>query len=524
MDTLIFNRFVGAACIFEYHDEKIEIIRANDRYAKTIGGESCTTEFILNMRWEDHMDAEAAMVTKAAVYKAIETGDDVTFEAAYINLPGAKGKTYLRATFRLIAKTSDRYLLYGTDENITAQREAEEKEKKTEKKRLEAAQQLQAIMNSMNGGVYAVTADTDGNVNIVFTNEQYYSMFGYTKEQFEFEGADIFSVVHPDEREKIRGKINRLLKSGEYAVMEYSCKKQDGNIVYVRCDAAITKIDGIGERVLISIITDMTETVRTERALKQASIRLKAIMENINGGITATIIRDGHPMLLFANDQYFIQLGLESREQYTQDYELKMAMMHPEDRDWVVAQANKLSETNTSGTIIYRIVRPDGGIRWIQSNISLSNLPDVAEPVQLAVTNDITELREAEQKEREMSDRYRAIMENIGSAVSVISIEGERIRHILANNRYYDIFGYTEEQYREEFGDRVGPISPADRKRVMRELDKAVNSDELVLLDYRAIRRDKKEIWIRHRLISTEIEGIEGRVQRQPDERRHIQI
>lgn len=60
MDTLIFNTYVGGSCIFEYCDGKIEMIRVNDKYAQSIGGEGCTTEYALNMDWDEHMDEAAA--------------------------------------------------------------------------------------------------------------------------------------------------------------------------------------------------------------------------------------------------------------------------------------------------------------------------------------------------------------------------------------------------------------------------------------------------------------------------------
>lgn len=37
MDTLIFNSYVGAACIFEYHNRKVELLRANTKFAAILG-------------------------------------------------------------------------------------------------------------------------------------------------------------------------------------------------------------------------------------------------------------------------------------------------------------------------------------------------------------------------------------------------------------------------------------------------------------------------------------------------------
>ena len=109
---MIFNSYVGGVCIFEWHNERIEILRANDKYARVIGGEGCTADDVLALIWEDHMDADAAAATRNAIACAIETGDDVTYEASYFGLPGTEATTCLRTTLRAIARSGARWLLY----------------------------------------------------------------------------------------------------------------------------------------------------------------------------------------------------------------------------------------------------------------------------------------------------------------------------------------------------------------------------------------------------------------------------
>lgn len=38
---------MGAACIFEYHNENVEVIRSTKRFAETIGGTAFSVEEIL---------------------------------------------------------------------------------------------------------------------------------------------------------------------------------------------------------------------------------------------------------------------------------------------------------------------------------------------------------------------------------------------------------------------------------------------------------------------------------------------
>ena len=56
METLIFNSYVGGACIFELRGDQTELLRANDKYAQELGGIQMSAQEALTLNLSKHMD------------------------------------------------------------------------------------------------------------------------------------------------------------------------------------------------------------------------------------------------------------------------------------------------------------------------------------------------------------------------------------------------------------------------------------------------------------------------------------
>ena len=388
METLIFNSYVGGACIFEYHDGKTELLRVNEKYAEALGSDGMTIGEALALDLAEHMDGENLAVMGDNIRRAIETREESTCEVRMFGLPGKREYTYLRVTVRLLAQTGERRLLYAGVIDVSAQREAEHKERET-------SEQMKAIMKNVNGGVTAVTISDDGEISFIFANDKYFSIFGYTREQFEKEVADAFDLVCPEDRERIKKTVDSVINDRALAVYEYRCFKRGGQIINIRCNASMTTMEGISDSVLISVTTDITELTRAERRAVETSERLEAIMSNVNGGITAVTIIDGRPHFLFANDMYFDQLGY-TRRQFEAEVGNAFELVYPDDREQVVKVTKEASVTREPFSCTYRARRRDGSLVWLQSNISICDFDGIDAPVQLAVANDITAAKEAD--------------------------------------------------------------------------------------------------------------------------------
>ncbi len=268
MDTLIFSSYVGGACIFEYRGGVIEMLRANNKYAKTLGGDggTITIDEALRIAWFDHLDEENKKSFLDGIEMAIDTRDEVSYEIKLTHLPGCAEITYLRASLRMIASTGDRFLMYCMNENITAQREAEQKEHET-------TEQLRAITNNINGGVTAIVMQ-DGAPRFLFANNQYFEQLGYTKEQFESEVQNAFDLIHADDRARVAGVTDEASKRRVPFSVSYRAICRDGSIKWMHSSISIIDYPMISQPVQLAVANDITEQ-------KNASEQLRATDEQL---------------------------------------------------------------------------------------------------------------------------------------------------------------------------------------------------------------------------------------------------
>ncbi len=406
MDTLIFNSFVGGACIFEYHNGDIELLRANDKYAQVIGSAGMTVAEALKLRWPDHLDEENRLAVRAALQKSIATGEEVAGEYVFLNLPGCPAETYLRTTLRVIASAGDYHLIYCMNENITAQRMAEKKEQEAEKSRREAAEQLRLIMDNINGGVSAVTIGEDRNVSFVFANDVYYAQIGYTREQLAAEVSDVFTLVHPDDRERVASATTLASKTGEPFSIMYRAIRRDGSIMHMLSNIAITRFSGIDQPVQIAVANDVTAQRIAEQKARTAAAQMQAIMQSVHGGVSAATLKNGEIGYVFVNDEYYAMFGFTPEEFLRECPHGLVDLIHPDDLPSVYASAEQTEEDGAT-RMEFRVRKRDGSVIWVRSNSSICRMESIEEPVHLAVLSDITNEKESAQRILETASQLR---------------------------------------------------------------------------------------------------------------------
>lgn len=110
MDTLIFNSYVGGACVFEYYKGKTDVLRLNDRYIKELAGVVGREKELSAVRISEFMNDADRETLFACIKKAINSFEETTCEVKVFNDNCAE---YLRVTVRMIARTDDRVLCYS---------------------------------------------------------------------------------------------------------------------------------------------------------------------------------------------------------------------------------------------------------------------------------------------------------------------------------------------------------------------------------------------------------------------------
>ena len=112
--------------------------------------------------------------------------------------------------------------------------------------------------------------------------------------------------------------------------------------------------------------------------------------------------------------------------------------VHPEDRDSFSEAARETLETGQDHYALYRIVRPDGIVRWIEARGQA--VRDEAGRVcgMTGVSMDVTARMEAEAEARAREGRLQALADNV--PVLIARVDTAR-RYVFANRAYEDMLG-----------------------------------------------------------------------------------
>ncbi|MDO5112402.1 MAG: PAS domain-containing protein, partial [Clostridia bacterium] len=280
MDTLIFNSYVGGACIFEYQDGKVEVLRVNQKYAQALGGDMMTMEDALSMVWAEHMDEENRQIMLSCIERAMQTQDEENCEVMIGRLPGKPGFAHMHCSLRVIARTDTQQLVYCTVDNMTAQWQAEEKLRET-------AEQLQIIMENISGGVTAVYLENDI-PQFLFANDRYCALLGYTKEQFFAEVSAVHDLILPEDRaavveQTIQASVDRLPRT-----CVYRAKRRDGSVIWLESNISVTTFPDIKETVQLTVTNDITAQQETIEEIGETSEQLRFLNE-----ISRELLREG---------------------------------------------------------------------------------------------------------------------------------------------------------------------------------------------------------------------------------------
>ncbi len=174
---------------------------------------------------------------------------------------------------------------------------------------------------------------------------------------------------------------------------------------------------------------------RAEDALRLQETRFRALIERSDEGI---VLRDLDARIIYASPGAERMFGVaDPVGRFVTDF------VHPDDRAIITACGPRLRHSpSTSETIEYRIIRPDGAIRWIEATL-VNRLDDPAVNAVTSNIRDITDRKLALDELRESELRFRRLWES--GLVGIAITDGSGGGYADANDTLLDIVGYTRD-------------------------------------------------------------------------------
>lgn len=180
------------------------------------------------------------------------------------------------------------------------------------------------------------------------------------------------------------------------------------------------------------------ERERAEQSLLENRERMSQALRAANAG--AWEWRKETNEAIWSDENYLV-LGLEPGSVPAR-YENWLRMLHPEDRDAADRLVSEAVANRTDLDITYRVVRPEGSIRWINDRGRLV-YDESGEPRGMyGIQIDVTERRLAQEALRRREEYYRSLFENAMDAVTIMKLDGTILYESPSVER---IVGYTPE-------------------------------------------------------------------------------
>jgi two-component system, cell cycle sensor histidine kinase and response regulator CckA len=317
---------------------------------------------------------------------------------------------------------------------------------------------------------------------ILDVNDRWVKDLGFARE--EVVGRSVFDMteaVGEEEHPKLR-KVHREGKP--VRDVEVISRTKTGEKRFSLYSLEVIELSG--ETCFLWATNDITERKRSEEALRESEALFRATFENATVGVFLT---DTHGKLLKVNETFCNLLGY-GREELEGKSIGDFAYRPDKDigADYV---AQAIAGQGSSLHFEKRYLHRDGRLVWVYLSTAL--LFDSSGRPQYFITHvqDITERKRSEEALRESEAKFRAIFENSGNGMAVVSLEGHPVE---CNRALVKILGYSEEQLR---GMAFTDYTHVDD----RELDWRLYG-ELIAgkldkyeIDKRFIRSDGQTIW-----------------------------
>jgi PAS domain S-box-containing protein len=346
-----------------------------------------------------------------------------------------------------------------------------------ERRRAEQALERYRLL-SQHARDIVVFVRTDG--QIVEANDAAVAAYGYTHD--ELLAMRVFDLRDPATADLVPAQMLEADSRG--ITFETSHRRKDGTTFPVEVSSRGAEVGG--ERLLLSIIRDITERRRTDEALRESEAEFRTMFELAGVGAVQVDVATGR----------FLRVNRKQCEitGYRREELLRMTfteLTHPDDRARDLAEFGRMLRGEIGEeSIEKRYVRKDGTVAWVHVTATLIR-DEHGRPVRtVAVVQDVGERHRAEEALRRSEEMYRDLFENANDVIYALDMDQ---RFTSLNRRAEETFGYRRE---ECLGMHAAKLVPPEHHPRMEEAlrRKLAGEASPTVYEIEAVRKDGRRV------------------------------
>ena len=317
--------------------------------------------------------------------------------------------------------------------DVTEQKHAEECLRKSEEK-------YRSVFDNSIMGISQTLRDG----RLIAVNNAYAKMYGYANtEEMMTEVSSAWQLyANPEEREDV---LRILTEKGVMKPREITVIRRDGTQFAVLAGTQEIRDSKGNLRYYQAEQIDVTERKQAEKALQESEEKYRWVLNNMVDVIT---VMDMNLLFTYVSPSIMRMRGYTAEEAVAQTFEQVMTPESLQISARVFEEEMQLEASGTADPDRVRILeveqyKKDGSIVWMENHLSFMR-DEAQKPVGIiAVTHDISERKEAEDKIKKQTDAMEA-------AIDGIAILNKDEEYTYLNHAHVSIYGY------ENAGELIG--------------------------------------------------------------------
>jgi PAS domain S-box-containing protein len=375
--------------------------------------------------------------------------------------------------------------VWGTFRDITERKQMEERVAKSE----------ELFSKAFYANPIPATITTVSNDKLLKVNNAWLKLIGFDSEEEAIGKSALELGLWADVEDREERNIN-LEQRGFSGLQEIKVRTPSGLIQ--DCIYTAEMIDYESQPHILSMAIDITERKKAEDALRESESRFRELVENIREVFWMENAEGTE--LLYVSPTYE-QVWGRSCESFYENPKGWIEAIHTDDRQRVADAFSLFCETGVYSEE-FRIVRPDGSMRWIwDRGVLIRN--ESGEILRIAgIAEDITQRKRAEEKLRNSEERLKILFEAAPDGIYLNDLEG---RFVDGNRAAEELTGYKREELIGKSFIEAGLLSVEQIPIAVRNLKKIASGHPIGPDEYTLKRKDESQVVVEIRAFPVRI-------------------